>query len=151
MITGLAIAMASGAAAALAVMGAWRFAQRWRHQDPAEVERLRRQSVNACGRISTGRILELLDPAADGPAGPVLLYEYEVSGVTYQAAQDVSSLLEVAAAAPFLPGQVASVKYDPRLPTNSILACEDWSGVAELTRSRPTPNLPPISSPGTCP
>ena len=143
MITGLAFAMASGAAAALAVLWGWRFAQRWRHQDPAEVERLRRERVNACGRISTGRILELLDPAAGGPPGPVLLYEYEVSGVTYQAAQDVGPLPEVSAAAPFLPGQIASVKYDPRQPTNSILACEGWSGVSDLIRSRPSPDSPP--------
>ena len=26
-------------------------------------------------------------------------------------------------------GQAASVKYDPQRPTNSIILCEDWSGV----------------------
>ena len=139
MITGLAIAMVSGAAAALLGIWVWKFAQRWRRQDPAEIERLRRQSVNACGRISTGKVLELLDPAADGPRGPVLLYEYEVAGVTYQAAQDVSPLPDVAGAAAFLPGQVANVKYDPRQPTNSILACEAWCGIFDLTRSRSAP------------
>ena len=111
--------------------------RRRRRKTPAEIERLRRLAVNACGRISTGRILELAEPVPDGPAGPTLLYEYEVAGVTYAAAQDLSGLPEIAAAAPFLSGQTASVKYDPKHPTNSILACEDWCGVPRLGRSGP--------------
>jgi len=113
-------------------MWTWKAVSRWRRKDPAEIERLRRQKVNACGRIITGRILELLDPVPGGPTGPILLYEYEVAGVTYAAAQDVSALPEVAAAAPFLPGQTAGLKYDPRQPTNSILACEDWCDIRDL-------------------
>jgi len=136
LIPGLAIAMAVGAASALAGMWVWRIVKHWRRLDPAEVERQRRLAVNACGRISTGKVLELLEPVTGGPAGPVLLYEYEVAGVTYQAAQDISALPEMTAAAPFLPGQIASVKYDPRQPTNSILACEDWCGVPDLVHSR---------------
>ena len=149
LITGLAIAMASGAAGALVAIWVWRIVKNWRRPSPAEVERLRRRAVNTYGRISTGKILELLEPTPDGPAGPVLMYEYEVAGVTYQAAQDVSAMPEVAAASPFLPGQVASVKYDPRQPTNSILACEDWCGVPDLMPSRSlqeSPANPPSGS-----
>ena len=73
---------------------------------------------------------------ADGPAGPILLYDYEVAGVTYEAAQDLSALPEIAAAAPFLPGQTTSVKYDPKQPTNSILACETWCGIPDLEPNR---------------
>jgi hypothetical protein len=135
--------MAAGAAAAAAGVWAWKTARLWRQKDPAELERLRRLAVNACGRIIAGKILELLDPAPDGPAGPILLYEYEVAGVTYQAAQDVSPLPEIAAAAPFLPGQTTGIKYDPRQPTNSILACEVWCGVPDLTRG-----TNPASQPG---
>jgi hypothetical protein len=76
--------------------------------------------------------LELAELVAGGPAGPILLYEYEVAGVTYEAAQDLSALPEIAAAAPFLPGQTTSVKYDPKQPTNSILACEAWCGIPDL-------------------
>jgi len=126
--------MALGGAAALALAGVWvwRSARRWRRKSPDEIERLRRLAVNACGRIGWGRILELAEPAADGPAGPTLLYEYEVAGVTYEAAQNLSALPEIAAAAPFLPGQTTSVKYDPKQPTNSILACEAWCGIPGL-------------------
>ena len=92
--------------------------------------------VNACGRIILGRVVELAGTQPDGPAGPVLLYDYEVAGVTYEAAQDLSALPAIAAAAPFLPGQTASVKYDPKQPTNSILACEDWCGIPDLEPHR---------------
>jgi hypothetical protein len=98
--------------------------------------------VNACGRIGFGRVVELAEPVPGGPAGPVLLYDYEVAGVTYEAAQDVSSLPEIASAAPFLPGQTTSVKYDPKQPTNSILACETWSGIPEVEPSR-NPSVEP--------
>jgi hypothetical protein len=128
----LVIAAAVAAAVALAGVWGWRIARRWRRKSPEEVERLRRLSVNACGRIIPGRILELAERLPDGPTGPILLYEYEVAGVTYEAAQDVNALPVVAAAAPYLPGQTTSVKYDPKQPTNSILACEVWCGIPDL-------------------
>ena len=132
----MGIAVAGTAAITLAGVWVWRIVSRRRRKSPDEIERLRRLEVNACGRIIQGRIAELAEPTAGGPAGPVLLYEYEVAGVTYEAAQDLSMLPAIAAAAPFLPGQTASVKYDPRRPTNSILACETWCGVPELETNR---------------
>jgi hypothetical protein len=132
----LGIAVAGAAGIALAGWWVWRTVRRWRRKSPDEIERLRRLEVNACGRIGWGRILELAEPVAQGPARPTLLYEYEVAGVTYEAAQNVTALPEVAAAAPFLPGQTANVKYDPKQPTNSILACEDWCGIPGLESRR---------------
>jgi hypothetical protein len=132
----LGIAIAGTAASALAGVWAWKTVRRWRRKSPDELERLRRLGVNACGRIIPGRIVELADPVADGPAGPILLYDYEVAGVTYEAAQDLSALPEIAAAAPFLPGQTTSVKYDPKQPTNSIIACEAWCGIPDLGPNR---------------
>jgi hypothetical protein len=129
------IAVGSTAAAAFVGMYAWRSIRRWRRKSPEEMERLRRIGVNARGRIIPGRIVELAEPATDGASGPILLYSYEVAGVTYEAAQDLSALPHIAAAAPFLPGQTASVKYDPKVPTNSILACETWSGIPVLERT----------------
>ena len=143
--TDLGIAVAVAGAATVIGVWTWKAVRRWRHKDPAEIERLRRQSVNARGRIISGRILELLEPVPGGPPGPTLLYEYEVAGVTYEAAQDVSALPEVAAAAPFLPGQITGLKYDPRQPTNSILACEDWCDIPDLNLGkdlRPQPAEP---------
>jgi hypothetical protein len=128
----LGIAVAGSAAIALSGAWAWRVVRRWRRKSPAELERLRRWEVNAGGRIGMGRIVGLAEPLPDGPPGPILLYEYEVAGVTYEAAQDLSALPEIAAAAPFLPGQTTTVKYDPKQPTNSILACESWCGIPDL-------------------
>lgn len=135
------IAVAGSAALALAGVFGWRAFRQWRRKSPDEIERLRRLYVNACGRIIVGRIVELADPQPGGPSGPVLLYDYEVGGVTYEAAQDLSALPEIAAAAPFLPGQTTNIKYDPKQPTNSILACETWCGVPDLEPNR---NKPPI-------
>jgi len=131
------IAVASAAAIAVAVLWTRKILRLRRRKNPQEIERLRRLEVNACGRISSGRIVELAEPVAEGPTGPILVYDYEVGGVTYEAAQDLSALPEIAAAAPFLPGQTTSVKYDPKQPTNSILACEDWCGIPDL---EPHPN-----------
>ena len=130
------IAVTGTGAITIAGVWAWRTFRRWRRITPDEIERLRRLGVNACGRIIIGRIVELAEPVTDGPMGPILLYEYEVAGVTYEAAQDLSALPEIAAAAPFLPGQTTSVKYDPKQPTNSILACEAWWGIPDLAPNR---------------
>jgi hypothetical protein len=127
---------AAAGMAAIVLMGACAAIRRGRRKSPAEVERLRRLEVNLCGRIGWGRILEQAEPLANGPTGPILLYAYEVAGVTYEAAQDVSALAEVASAAPYLSGQTTSVKFDPKHPTNSILACEAWCGIPDLVPNR---------------
>ena len=132
----LGITIAGTVAIALAGVWALIIMLRRRRKSPEEIERLRRASVNACGRIISGSILGLAESGAEGPAGPILLYAYEVAGVTYEAAQDLSALPEMAAAAPFLPGQTTSVKHDPKQPTNSILACETWCGIPDLDPNR---------------
>ena len=101
----------------------------WRRKDPAELERLRRLDVNKRGRISAGRIVDLVEVEAAASKPSLVVYSYEVAGVTYQAAQDVTALPEIANIVQFLPGRTASVKYDPKRPANSIIACEEWSGL----------------------
>jgi len=101
---------------------------RWRRKDPAELEKLRRLDVNKCGRIRAGRVVDLLDAETAGSKS-VVVYSYEVAGVTYEAAQDLSALPEIATRARFFSGRTASVKYDPKRPGNSIIACEGWSGL----------------------
>ena len=134
------IALAGTAATALAGVWAYRTLRRWRRPNPEELERRRCRDVNACGRIVLGRIVELATPVPGDPTGPVLLYDYEVAGVTYEAAQDLSALPDIAAAAPFLPGQTASIKFDPKQPSNSILACETWCGLPILdSHKNPAP------------
>jgi len=101
----------------------------WRRKDPAELERLRRLDVNKRGRISAGRVVDLVEAEAGAARPSLVVYSYEVAGVTYQAAQDVTALPEIVSIVQFLPGRNASVKYDPKRPANSIIACEEWSGL----------------------
>jgi hypothetical protein len=143
----LGITIAGTVAIALAGVWALIIMLRRRRKSPEEIERLRRASVNACGRIISGSILGLAESGAEGPAGPILLYAYEVAGVTYEAAQDVSALPRIASAARFLPGQATGVKYDPKQPSNSILACEAWCGVPDL-EARPNDSSAPREESG---
>jgi hypothetical protein len=112
----------------LALGIAWR---RYRRRpSPAERERARRLAVNQVGRLTDGVLIEAPDPPA-GPAVPELLfYRYSAFGVEYTAAQDVSSLAERIPSDCCRPGTVAAVKYDPRKPSNSIVICEEWSGLS---------------------
>ena len=104
----------------------------WRRERPdaAELERRRRLQVNRIGRIADGHIVDLQNEREGGAgAGLLLFYKYKVRGVEYQTAQDVGSLharLDLQRLAADLPAQV---KFDPKNPTNSIVLCEDWSGI----------------------
>lgn len=113
----------------LVLLGVWLW---WRggRVDPAEAERRRRLEVNRVGRLAEGRIIELRDnPALLNGADRLLVYNYEVRGVEYQAAQDISFLDEGLDLRRLAAGQPAQVKYDPQNPTNSIVLCEEWSGL----------------------
>ena len=125
----LAITLAAAGVTSLAGSLAWVWVKLRRKRDPAEIERLRRLEVNRCGRISAGKILDFVESKAGATPARLLVYQYEVGGVTYEAAQDITRLPNLAAVAAFLPGQTISVKFDPKLPTNSIIACEEWSGI----------------------
>ncbi|MBI4463003.1 MAG: hypothetical protein HY653_08865 [Acidobacteria bacterium] len=123
------------AATAFLAIGLWVYL-RWkaRHKDPAELERCRREHVNRIGRIANGRVIELLDSpdgvVSDGPH--LISYRYEVRGVEYQAAQDLTFLGDQAGTLDLgkvASGQSISVKFDPKNPSNSIILCEVWSGL----------------------
>ena len=143
----IAIILGSSGSAALGAAWIWHRVRRWRRKDPAEVERQRRLDVNRRGRIGTGRILELLEPPADDPSCRMLVYQYEVAGVSYEAAQDVTPLPEIAVIAQYLPGQITSVKYDPHRPTNSIIGCEEWCGLPAVATNGPAKPPPAQPSP----
>ena len=121
----LLVYLLAGTAALLLLLGlVWR----WRRERPdaAELERRRRVHVHRVGRIADGRIVEVLDEAAQ--TGYMLVYNYRVRGVEYQAAQDVAALRARLDLRRLAAGQPARVKYDPQNPTNSIVLAEEWSG-----------------------
>jgi len=87
----------------------------------AELERRRRATLNAYGKMGDGSVIEV--------QGTVAIYTYAVRGVEYTASQDFSAAgLKVPANAWAMVGP-ATVKYDPRNPANSIVVSEKWSGM----------------------
>ena len=89
---------------------------------PKDKEKLRRLEVNTSGRLGDATIVDITDDA--------IIYEYSVGGLTYTASQDISQLREmIPAESHRLIGRPASLKYSVHNPANSILLCEDWSGL----------------------
>ncbi len=88
---------------------------------PEEVERLRREAINARGKIGDGEIVDV--------DGSVITYSYSVGGVEYMVAQDASSIERLLPSDRMLIVGSASVRYDPKNPPNSIVVSETWSGL----------------------
>jgi hypothetical protein len=102
---------------------------------PKDKEKLRRLEVNAYGRLGDATITDVTDDA--------IFYEYFVGGLTYTASQDISQLREmIPAEAHRLIGRPASLKFSSHNPANSILLCEEWSGL----RLGPLNQTPGIAS-----
>jgi len=92
-----------------------------RRGTPEKRERQRRLAVHQRGRIGDAMIKEA--------TGDALYYSYSVGGVQYEASQDITALRDR------LPGEPerligwSGMKYAPNNPANSILICEEWSGL----------------------
>jgi hypothetical protein len=88
---------------------------------PEKRERKRRLNVNRLGRLGDALITEATET--------VIYYTYSIRGVQYTASQDVTALRERLPAEPERLIGIASLKYAPKNPANSILICEEWSGL----------------------
>jgi hypothetical protein len=115
-----------------------------------EIERERRDLLARSGRITDGTIMDtmimeartaeskssepLAEPEGSVPTPDIIVYNYRIAGVTYECAQDVTTLAEyVHNIRTDLPIQV---RYAPHNPANSIVVAETWSGL-RLNSSRP--------------
>jgi hypothetical protein len=127
-------------AASLAVVGgAFLSKLLGRSPDPDEIERQRRAYLNQIGRIVEGQITDLVEVAEDKARRKstkevdgrrkMVCYSYSISGVSYETAQDITSLEGRAGMERIITGLPASIKYDPSNPSNSILIADDWSGL----------------------
>ena len=127
-------------AASLAVVGgAFLSKLLGRSPDPEEIERQRRAYLNQIGRIVEGQITDLVEVAEDRARRKsakevdgrrkLVCYSYSISGVSYETAQDITSLEGRAGMERIITGLPASIKYDPSNPSNSILIADDWSGL----------------------
>jgi hypothetical protein len=92
-----------------------------RRLTPEEIEQRRRLLVNRLGRTVDGMIVD-----ADSHT---LFYIYDVRGVQYSATQDISPLLELLGGDPTRLVGLVSIKYLRDNPANSIIVCEEWSGL----------------------
>jgi hypothetical protein len=139
--------VALGAGAAV-VVGIWLAQWMRRPPDADEIEQKRRSHINEVGRIAEGQILEIIegpaaaaesrvpalfnrgtrDAAANGRR-KLVCYSYSISGVSYETAQDITRLEARASQHRLVPGQPASIKYDPANPGDSIVLTDDWSGL----------------------
>jgi hypothetical protein len=123
------LGLLAGVAVLLIALGVW-IALQVRKRSPEKREKRRRLHVNQVGRLGDAVITE----AADG----FVYYTYSVHGVEYSASQDVTGLGELLPADPGRVVGMAHLKYSPKNPANSILLCEEWSGLRKIAPASST-------------
>lgn len=108
-----------------------------RRPSAAERERRRRLKIYQEGRITDGTVFDVGEPG--DPAGPdsarLLYYTYSIGGVDYSACQDVSALTDRIGQDPASMIGSVYVKYHAKNPYNSIVVCEEWSGLRQRRRA----------------
>jgi hypothetical protein len=97
-----------------------------------EVELERRTWLNTIGRITDGTVIDVqeITMATNRPA-TMLIYQYDVAGVSYEASQDVTYLRQWINLHSCRLGLPTSVKYDSRNPGNSMVIAEGWMGLRQ--------------------
>jgi len=97
-----------------------------------EIERERREFLEHVGRITDGTVLDVQDMRQDGvPPATLLIYQYDVAGVSYEASQDVTYLRQLINLHSCRLGLPTSVRYDPQNPGNSMVVSEKWMGLRQ--------------------
>lgn len=119
--------LAMGALGATLAISAW--ARRHR-KTPEQRERERRLRISEQGRITDGTVIDVSEMKLNGFGElQLLIYQYDVAGVSYEASQDVTHLRHMVDLHTCRVGLPASIKYDPANPGNSIVVAETWSGL----------------------
>jgi hypothetical protein len=97
-----------------------------------DIERQRRIWLNTVGRITDGTVIDVqeITTAVNRPA-TMLIYQYDVAGVSYEASQDVTYLRQWINLQSCRLGLHTSVKYDARNPGNSMVIAEGWMGLRQ--------------------
>ena len=101
-------------------------------QTAEDRERARRAWIDQIGRITDGTVIDVQEVRADGhkPA-TMLIFQYDVAGVSYEASQDVTYLRQWINLQSCRLGLPTSVRYDPQNPGNSIVVSERWMGLRQ--------------------
>lgn len=116
-------------------------------KSPEQLEYERRTELTQGGRIIDGNIIDVNELEDDETARQMILlvYSYDVAGVTYEASQDVTHLRQFIDLYSCRLGLPASVRYDPHNPGDSIVISETWSGLRKPA-IRLKPQSPPARS-----
>jgi hypothetical protein len=98
-----------------------------------ELEKERRLWLESTGRITDGTVIDVQELAAAENRHPavMLIYKYDVAGVTYECSQDVTYLRQWINLHSCRLGLHTSVKYDPQNPGNSLVVSENWMGLRQ--------------------
>jgi len=121
-----ALALAAGLTFALS---AW---SRSRRKTPEQRERERRMRISEFGRITDGTVIDVNEIKMNGSGDmQLLVFQYDVAGVSYEASQDVTHLRHLVDLHTCRVGLPASIKYDPTNPGNSIVIAENWTGLRQ--------------------
>jgi hypothetical protein len=104
-----------------------------------------RTELTRGGRIIDGTVIDVheLEETSTQRQMILLIYTYDVAGVSYEASQDVTHLRQFIDLYSCRLGLHASVKYDPHNPGDSIVISETWSG---LRTSPIRPQSRPVAS-----
>lgn len=118
-----------GLAVAGVSLGVSIWARRHR-KTPEQREQERRLRISELGRITDGTVTDVseLELSSSGEL-QLLIYQYDVAGVSYEASQDVTHLRHLVDLHTCRIGLPASIKYDPSNPGNSIVIAENWTGL----------------------
>jgi hypothetical protein len=97
-----------------------------------DLERERRAWLDRVGRITDGTVIDVHEMAGrDHKPSTLLIYQYDVAGVSYEASQDVTYLRQLINLHSCRLGLPTSVRYDPQNPGNSIVVSERWMGLRQ--------------------
>jgi len=119
----------AGGVIIVGALTALRFATR-RKKSAADHERERREFLDKIGRLIDGTVIDVIELNPDETnASQLLIYNYDVAGVQYEASQDVTHLRQYVDLHNCRIGVPTSVKYDAQNPGNSIVVSERWSGL----------------------
>jgi hypothetical protein len=118
------------ALAGLGMLGAGIALSRLGRKTPEQLERERRLRISEIGRITDGTVIDVNEIHIGGSEDiQLLVFRYDVAGVSYEASQDVTSLRHRVDLHSCRSGLMTSIKYDPSNPGNSIVIAEDWTGL----------------------
>jgi hypothetical protein len=97
-----------------------------------ELEKERRAFLDQGGRITDGTVIDVQElQAAENKFSTLLIYQYDVAGVSYECSQDVTYLRPLINLHSCRLGLPTSVRYDPQNPGNSIVISERWMGLRQ--------------------